>query len=615
MNENDNEKLVIELTTDEAKIAKGFSNTKAVAEVEGKKAGKSFGDNVYDSASRGLASLKSTLLGIGTALTAAFSVGVVVSAAQENEEAINRLNGALRLAGEYSPMASDGLQEYADQLSKLTTISGETIMEQTALALSLGATVGQSKQITQAAADMSAALGINFESAVSNLSRTLNGSVGTLGKMIPELKLFTKEQLESGAALDLISQKFAGFSATKTMGFSGSLAGLKNAFGELVEEVGKLITKSPVVIATFNVLSKYIDGVTNSVGKLASDKNGMNAIADSALDLGDALVTYVVAPLEQVYNIGNIAFQLLKTGLQGLVTGMATAFGGLADLANKFGIDNEFTQGIQEFRDVTQEVLVEMVDEANIAGEKIFDFNVSDKLSNFVGDVRIATEEVKNAASNVGVEISQSIAPTNLPYTFENIFEGIKSTMTKFESSVAKFSAKIGSTLMQGLGASAANAFAAFGKAVGEGDNALGAFLDSFLASMGQMAVQLGSMFILEGIALMWAGLPNGGPLIAAGAALAAFGGLMGALFSGAGGGSSGGVAVATPGTSPGNPVYTDGNDADEAPEIESARGPGVTVVVNGSIFDSDETGRRLTNLINDSFSREGIKLNPGLVR
>jgi hypothetical protein len=70
-----------------------------------------------------------------------------------------------------------------------------------------------------------------------------------------------------------------------------------------------------------------------------------------------------------------------------------------------------------------------------------------------------------------------------------------------------------------------------------EGENALDARLNSFLASMGNMSVQLGSMYMLQGAAMLFSPNPidnaKAAPLIQAGAALAAFGGVLGAIGGG----------------------------------------------------------------------------------
>ncbi len=119
---------------------------------------------------------------------------------------------------------------------------------------------------------------------------------------------------------------------------------------------------------------------------------------------------------------------------------------------------------------------------------------------------------------------------------------------------------------------------------------------------------------VLEGIAIsfnpLMGGPAVGVPLIAAGAALSLFGGVMG--------------AVANPGHTAGDPVdpskasgSSSGTANGEAfgPEdiIEKEVGTTVNIHVQGDILDSDQTGQRLVGLINDAFNNQGVVIEQGV--
>lgn len=168
-------------------------------------------------------------------------------------------------------------------------------------------------------------------------------------------------------------------------------------------------------------------------------------------------------------------------------------------------------------------------------------------------------------------------------------------------------SGDVARSLIRGIGNGAGQAFAAFGRALASGENALDAFLQTFLQKLGQMAIEVGTMFILQGTAMAIAGLPNGGPLIAAGAALAAFGGIMGAVF---GGGQGGGAGIGGIGGGVGL-----GGEPILIPEaIQEQQRTDVTVNIQGDVLDSDETGTRIVNLINDAYDKQGVIINRGVV-
>jgi hypothetical protein len=186
---------------------------------------------------------------------------------------------------------------------------------------------------------------------------------------------------------------------------------------------------------------------------------------------------------------------------------------------------------------------------------------------------------------------------------FSSVMSGFKSAAEDFAMSATKNFKQAGSALFQFAGQSAANAFAAFGRAIAKGENAIGAFLNSLLASLGQAAVNMGSQFILQGIAYTYAGMPNGPPLVAAGAALAAFGGLLSGL---GGGGENVGVGGAGFGATPAPATEVEPED------LEQDRRSRVTVNIQGDVLDTRDTGLRIVELIQEAFDTSGAVASVG---
>lgn len=184
--------------------------------------------------------------------------------------------------------------------------------------------------------------------------------------------------------------------------------------------------------------------------------------------------------------------------------------------------------------------------------------------------------------------------------SFKNVASGFKASEREFAST----SKSIGQSLRQGIGTSSANAFAAFGQSVQQGEATLQGFGQSLLGVFGSTLVQLGSGFILQGIAQSLAGFGSGGPLIAAGAALATFGGVLSSLSAGptpstsvpdsGGGGFSGGSLGFDQG-------FTAPNEDEQVQQ-----GPNINVTIEGNVLDSNESGLRILELINSAFETEG---------
>jgi hypothetical protein len=608
---SDDTRIEVELVLDNKGVDKPLKDSEKKIGDSGKKAGEKF-DKGFRA---GMGPLVATVAAVGSALAGAFAVGKVVDAANQQEDAINRLNTSLKLTGQYSKETSQDLQNFASQLQANSTVGDEVILENMGLLQSLGRLSSEGlKPATQAALDMSAALGVDLSTATTMVAKAANGNISTFQRYGIEIQK-GKDNAETFAnTLDALSSRFGGAAASKVNTFSGSMTQLNNVFGDLLEEVGFLITRSPALVAVFKFISEQITSAIGLVKDLGSQGDALKPIILAIIDFAEAVNTFIVVPLEMAYNVVKFAFNMIVAEINGYVALVGQALGKVADLANKAGIDNELTRGLQAFRESSSEVFTESVQDAHNAFDQIFDFKVAEKSATFLEGLRTAVEEAKEITDEGGRSMAGNLnnpmeeVAQSLPYTFENIFQGIKTTMTTFESSVQAFSKKVGSMLMQGLGGSAANAFAAFGRAAAEGDNMMKAFINSFLASMGQMAVQLGAMFIMEGAAMTFAGLANGPSLMAAGAALAAFGGVMGALFGGSAGTAGGGVAVGSPGTSPGNPVFTDPAAAQVRQEPETS----ISLTVQGDVLDSDETGMRLVSLLNENFSAKGGRLTGG---
>lgn len=191
--------------------------------------------------------------------------------------------------------------------------------------------------------------------------------------------------------------------------------------------------------------------------------------------------------------------------------------------------------------------------------------------------------------------------------SFKSVMEGIDEQAKETSVNATKNFKNLGRAMLTSVGQASANAFAAFGQAVAEGENVLEAFGKSLLNSLGQMAIQMGSMFILQGIAYTYAGLANGPPLIAAGAALAVIGGVLAASggagprdVSGGGGTAGGGIGY----TDVNNPVNEPIPFEDTTPQTPQTA---VSVTINGNVLDRRETGLEIAKILEEQFADQGL--------
>lgn len=203
-----------------------------------------------------------------------------ISLAQVQEDAINKLNSQLARTGEFSQESSKDFQDYASSLQAVTKFGDEVILGQLAIAKAFGANNEQAKSLVTASADLAESLGVGLDSAVKNLSKTLGGQLGELGELVPELKNFTKEQLQAGAAIDFVAQKFQGVAANATKTFSGALTQTTNIIGDTKESLGLIVTQSPVVVSAIGAVGKIFGELNSTIGE---NSETIRTFAESAI--------------------------------------------------------------------------------------------------------------------------------------------------------------------------------------------------------------------------------------------------------------------------------------------------------------------------------------------
>ena len=198
-----------------------------------------------------------------------------VAAAEEQENAINKLSQALRAAGDFSEEAVADFNNFASELQRTTKFADDATLNALALAKSFGATNDQAKNLVLAAANLSATFGGTLDQNVEKLGKTFDGTSGKLAKYIPELKSLTEEQLRAGKAADIINSRFGGAAANEINTYTGRMTLLKNAFGDLQEVIGESVTKSGFFQGAIQGVTGWVTRFTQSIqdARTASARN------------------------------------------------------------------------------------------------------------------------------------------------------------------------------------------------------------------------------------------------------------------------------------------------------------------------------------------------------
>ena len=130
------------------------------------------------------------------------------------------------------------LKAYASELQSISTVGDEQLLPLMAQLASAGRTQAEIQDIMAAALDVSASGMMSLDSAVSALNKTFSGTAGQLGNQITAVKNLTKEELQSGKAIEIVATQFKGM-AKETAEATGSSEQLKNAIGDYKELLGQ----------------------------------------------------------------------------------------------------------------------------------------------------------------------------------------------------------------------------------------------------------------------------------------------------------------------------------------------------------------------------------------
>lgn len=468
-------------------------------------------------------SVKNAAVAAAGAVLTFFASKEVLSKAIAQENAINSVAVALGRTGQFSRAALRDLEAYATQLSLNSTYADEEILKQVSLAMAFGATADQAKLITRASIELAAATGKSLDEATRQVSKTLGGFAGELGEVNPRIKALSAEQLKAGAAAQVLLQQYGGTAVGAIRNFGGALAQSKNTFGDLLEQVGMLITKNPVVVAainsatdTFARLALYLEQNRSAIISFVND--GIVSLLNAApkIAIGLKFLVDTITVLTKSLALATAGFNTLISALLNIAP-VKLLFDGLVDVIGK--VASGFLRLFEVIVDIpfVNETLKTMginADELsmslNSAAASAFDLSESvnvdkisegiDKMNDFAFSIVEGATEVReglNTAIDEGVKKAQNLAKAvkslgakgQVELNVKNNEESVKASIDNYGQALELAfggvkGGKIGGALIQGIATGLKN-----GK---EGARALMSSLastaaDAFLPGVGQI--------------------------------------------------------------------------------------------------------------------------------
>ena len=206
------------------------------------------------------------------------------SAALEAEKATAGLTAALQAQGTASRATVSHLTDHAEALSRVSLADDEAIQGAQKVLISIGGLMGPKlDETTQAALDLSAGLGIDLTEAATMVGKAAQGSVKPFTMLGFEFKGLKTDGEKLDAVLAGIQERFGGMAAAELGTSAGQIHELEEAWGELLETLGK---KAIGGVEGISRITKAWQDLNDEANKPRTS-GFWNAIATKIVTLGD----------------------------------------------------------------------------------------------------------------------------------------------------------------------------------------------------------------------------------------------------------------------------------------------------------------------------------------
>jgi hypothetical protein len=256
------------------------------------------------------------------------------------EQALTKLTSALDAQGGNGAALAQQFTEFAGAFERLTGIDDAKLTDVAAKLTNLGVAGKSLPAATQAVANLSAAMGVDMETAAQQLALTLEGTAGRLARIVPEVGKLTEEQLRNGEAFDLVAEKFDGAAAKLGGTFSGNLERARQGFDDLKKAVGEgfIQAMTPALESLNQFLTRlgetpaFMDAL-RTVGSLVG-----NAIAAAFQVASHGLAGFMVMWQQGLllFQQGSAVWQSWQGAAQNAIAAVSDALAGLAAKAAEF---------------------------------------------------------------------------------------------------------------------------------------------------------------------------------------------------------------------------------------------------------------------------------------
>lgn len=207
----------------------------------------------------GFAKKSSRAFGIAAAASAAlaFKIGKdAVQAAIADQKSQVLLANALRNTAGASNEAISGVENYITSLQKQFSVVDDDLRPAMARLTAATGSITAAQGLMQTALDVSASSGADLGTAVGAIIKATSGQFKALKTLVPGLSNATIKSKDFAKALEEVNKQTSGAASKRSQTLEYRLAGLKIAFGEILETLGYALL--PVIEKFANTISTQV---------------------------------------------------------------------------------------------------------------------------------------------------------------------------------------------------------------------------------------------------------------------------------------------------------------------------------------------------------------------
>ena len=250
------------------------------------------------------------------------AVAATTKAYAEQEASVNSMNQALVQQGIFTKELSKKYQDMASSLQKTSTFGDEAILKSQGIIQSYLGQEEITEELMQATLDFAAAQGTDLVTAAGLVGKSIGSSTNGLARYGVEIDTSATATEKLAAVTSALSGKFGGQAAAAADGL-GALKQMKNAFGDVLEIVGKQL--APVITFFAREITKFSENVQTNNNVIDSLSGALRGLLDAGIVvknvfkavsqvIGQQLGTAVGAIVQLLDGNFKQAWETVKTG-------------------------------------------------------------------------------------------------------------------------------------------------------------------------------------------------------------------------------------------------------------------------------------------------------------